>query len=152
MSGIYKHQAQATEKFGITFRSKLEATWAFAFSEMKMHDKPILWDYVDNEWYDFVIHAPWGDAMIEIKPCGPEFVKQAIERMPDGATLMILQGEPRSVGENWAELREHFICALRHGNSASLAKYPSFDICWLEGATHAVRAFPFYDPDVIKIN
>ena len=67
----YKYQAKATRAFGIEFRSKLEAQWAYRFTEDRIE-----WEYADCEWYDFAIDG----CHIEIKPKGIDFALIAIKR------------------------------------------------------------------------
>lgn len=128
--GLYTHQAKATKLFGVEFRSKLEATWAYALADMRMHDKPLEWDYVDSPWHDFVLHCPWGKAYIEIKPAGKQFLCQALLRMPVGETLFVFQGEPTDVDEYWSS--NVITCAKRCDEEDYFDVRCHLDICWLE--------------------
>lgn len=72
---MYKHQAKATKEFGITFRSQLEAKWAYYF-----HAGGYEWDYADHPWYDFTVFFDDMEVQVEIKPSGYEYWEQAIVR------------------------------------------------------------------------
>jgi len=67
----YEYQAKATRQFGIEFRSKLEAQWAY-----EMTKKKIEWEYADSPWHDFKC----GKKHVEIKPKHPDFMIKAAER------------------------------------------------------------------------
>jgi hypothetical protein len=105
MSG-YVSQGIATKRYGVTFRSKLEAVWAEAFQECKTP-----WTYLDASWTDFEIDL--GDRLIhaEIKPQAPSFLFDAVNRAwshsgewhlnPKGErTMMFILGEPQGA-ETW---------------------------------------------------
>lgn len=92
----YSYQAKATRAFGVTFRSKLEAMWAYEYARGKQE-----WEYVDASWFDFRV----GGVPVEIKPQIAEFVEDAISRAwphrsewtPVGEKLgcfLIVLGEP----------------------------------------------------------
>lgn len=68
----YQYQAKATEEFGVEFRSKLEAQWAYALT-----DKGIPWEYADSSWFDFTVRDNF---QVEVKPLGAKFLEQAIRR------------------------------------------------------------------------
>lgn len=135
----YKYQAKATKEFGVTFRSKLEATWAYAIKELK----EVEWDYVDSDWHDFVIHAPWGDARVEVKPVGSGFWKEAVKRIPDKETLFIVQGEPAGERLDWSiETQCPVSCIYRTSESISTVAWSCFDIAMLEAMWHGARSWP----------
>lgn len=149
MSSDYTHQAAATKKFGIVFRSKLEAAWAYAFSELK----DVNWDYVDSPWHDFVIHAPWGEARIEVKPIGEQFFLQAIERIPIGETLFIVQGEPVSNGESYVQSEADVRCVLRRDDEYLLAaSWDCFEPTVLQAMWFAAHSSPIAKIDPIYIS
>jgi hypothetical protein len=142
----YKYQAKATREFGIEFRSKLEATWAYALAKLKHRDEtPLRWDYVDSPWHDFVLHLSWGDAKVEIKPVGDPFMYEAILRMPDDEVLFIAQGQPGKVSGFWVE-GVWPICVHRFGKLAFLinaASVHEFRLDHMEAMSHAARGWPY---------
>lgn len=102
----YVSQGIATKRYGVTFRSKLEAVWAETFQACKTP-----WTYLDASWADFEIDL--GDRLIhvEIKPKAPSFLFDAVNRAwphslhwnknPKGEqTMMFLLGEPQGA-ETW---------------------------------------------------
>jgi hypothetical protein len=90
---MYKSQGIATEKFGIVFRSKLEAKWAYEFNNSKT-----AWEYADFPWYDFLLEEGWH---VEIKPIGIDFLESALKRaFPHrnewfGNKFVVFMGEPQ---------------------------------------------------------
>lgn len=68
----YVSQGIATDAFGIVFRSKLEAQWAYEFTKNSQQ-----WEYADSPWHDFVLDS---ECHLEIKPLGFGFVEDAIKR------------------------------------------------------------------------
>lgn len=105
----YTHQGAATVAFGIEFRSKLEAEWAYWLTEQN-----IKWDYVDSPWHDFRI----GDGYMpfEVKPQSIEFLRDALDRIPasDESLFVIGCGSPTKsvpvivlgayIGDGWKVL------------------------------------------------
>jgi len=86
----YQYQAKATRRFGITFRSKLEAEWAYQFTEWGLD-----WTYADHAWYDFTIDG----YLIEIKPLDRRFFYQALTRVADNSDqrfLFVICGSPNN--------------------------------------------------------
>jgi hypothetical protein len=84
----YTHQAKATKKFGITFRSKLEAQWAYFFDSCGDD-----WNYVDSPWHDFVVSG----LLVEVKPNSKSLFDIALHRaIENGWTdrLIIAMGAP----------------------------------------------------------
>jgi hypothetical protein len=65
------------------YRSRLERDWANWF---KLYG--IKHEYVDAHWYDFRADE-W---FVEIKPHGQEYLEQAMARMPNATTLIVIQG------------------------------------------------------------
>jgi hypothetical protein len=105
MSG-YVSQGIATERFGITFRSKLEAVWAESF-----HENRFEWTYIDRRWCDFEIRRQEAFIHVEVKPIGASFLWDAVQRAwpyrnewyvaDDGKRkMMVFCGEPHVV-ELW---------------------------------------------------
>ena len=99
MKNLYKSQGHATLAFGVTFRSKLEAMWAYEFTSKKTE-----WVYTDSPWNDFILE---GCIHVEIKPRGVDFFEQALERawpnrkewftdpgFSDQPGMLFLLGEP----------------------------------------------------------
>lgn len=87
----YFSQGVATEKFGIVFRSKLEAEWAYYFNNYN-HD----WIYEDKSFCDFSIGN--GKVKIEIKPISYRFLETAFLKYIESdteETLIIHCGSPR---------------------------------------------------------
>jgi len=90
----YVSQGIATKAFGVTFRSKLEAQWAYYLTENKLP-----WDYADSEWHDFLLE---GCCHLEVKPRGLDFLLDALERAwphKDAwhdKTMLFVLGEPES--------------------------------------------------------
>lgn len=85
---LYNLRAKPTKRFGVEFRSKLEAKWARWFDINKLD-----WDYADKHWYDFVVNG----VKIEIKPATMQHLFQAMGRVPAGDSCLILTGEPSIV-------------------------------------------------------
>ena len=106
----YKYQGKATEEFGIHFRSKLEASWAYALNDRQPR---LQWEYMDGAWRDFTIVRPWGLMNLEIKPIGPEFAIEAALRVPEGEVLFIARGEP-VFSEDRSQLCNRTTCVHRH--------------------------------------
>jgi hypothetical protein len=79
------------------YRSRLEAGWAYWF---KLNG--IKHEYADAPWYDFKADE-W---FVEIKPHGQEYLEQAMARMPNAATLVVIQGD-----QGWHKV---WMC-VRHG-------------------------------------
>lgn len=82
----YVFQAEATREFGIEFRSKLEAQWAYEFARQGWN-----WEYTDASWHDFSVN----EVFIEIKPDHPALINQAIARVPGGSCWMLIAGDPQ---------------------------------------------------------
>lgn len=76
---MYDGLAQPVGKY----RSRLEAGWAYWFNLYRIKN-----EYVDAPWYDFKADE-W---LVEIKPQGQEYLEQAMARMPDASTLVVIQG------------------------------------------------------------
>ena len=135
----YEYQAKATKRFGITFRSKLEAQWAYALSALT----EVKWDYVDSDWHDFVIRAPWGDAHLEIKPEGPQFWSDAVLRIPLGASAFVIQGEPLE-SFDWTVETGAPICCVYHGtpNHYATVSWRCLQIQVLQPMWHGARSYP----------
>ena len=71
----YTHQAKATKAFGVEFRSKLEAQWAYEFTNI---GGPFSnWSYADSSWHDFKLDD---NKHVEIKPLGYGFMLDALSR------------------------------------------------------------------------
>ena len=89
MTNAYFCQGNATEKFGIEFRSKLEAEWAYEIDRQFKE-----WDYVDSPWHDFLAEK----IPIEIKPVGRKFFDLALSRVSEYADdwqpFLLCQGSP----------------------------------------------------------
>lgn len=81
----YTHQAQATRAFGVEFRSKLEAQYAYWFQEMGLE-----WSYSDSPWHDFNVNG----INVEIKPFCQGALDSAANRMPLEKNMLILLGSP----------------------------------------------------------
>lgn len=79
------------------YRSRLESGWAYWFGM-----NGIAFEYVDAPWHDFKA----GEWLVEIKPHGQEFLEQAMRRMPNATTLVVIQGDP-----GWCKV---WMC-VRHG-------------------------------------
>lgn len=88
MKSGYTHQAKATKQFGIEFRSKLEAQWAYYFN-----DQGVDWDYADSPWFDFTIEG----TRVEVKPDALNMFFDAIARVPYGSTCVVCLGSPPGV-------------------------------------------------------
>lgn len=88
----YKFQAKATTEFGIEFRSKLEAQWAYYFQSRGLD-----WQYADHAWYDFIVNG----INIEVKPYAEGMLFRAAERVPENEILVIVFGYPPK--KNWSE-------------------------------------------------
>lgn len=110
-NSLYKCKAKATKDFGITFRSQLEAKWAYALTEAINKGLLGSWEYVDDDWRDFVYECREHDYRIniEIKPFGPAFLDQAVDRFvwneeinrKEDDHLFIVMGEPTAQGTEW---------------------------------------------------
>ena len=87
MSG-YKFQAKATTEFGVEFRSKLEAQWAYHFQSRELE-----WQYADHPWYDFTVNG----IKIEIKPLAENMLLNAAKRIPEGEIICCLFGMPPTI-------------------------------------------------------
>lgn len=81
----YKFQAKATTEFGIEFRSKLEAQWAYYFQSRGLD-----WQYADHAWYDFVVNG----IKIEVKPYAEGMLHRAAERVPFREIVVVVFGSP----------------------------------------------------------
>jgi len=79
----YKFQAKATTEFGIEFRSKLEAQWAYYFQSRGLD-----WQYADHAWYDFTVN----EIKIEVKPYAEGMLHRAAERIPNGDIVVVVFG------------------------------------------------------------
>jgi len=84
----YTHQAQATRAFGVEFRSKLEAQYAYWFQEMGLE-----WSYSDSPWHDFIVNG----IHVEIKPFCHGALDSAADRMPHEEKMLILLGSPPDI-------------------------------------------------------
>lgn len=122
----YLYQAQATRDFGIEFRSKLEAQWAYAFD----HIKGALWDYTDGAWHDFSLDLEDAilpvnplirQVLIEIKPVGEKFLGAAVKRIPVGQSLIIIQGEPEFIAENGWSISCSSVTAAHRGSKEEVS-------------------------------
>jgi hypothetical protein len=105
MSG-YVSQGIATERFGVTFRSKLEAVWAES-----LHENGFKWNYLDRSWCDFEVEIEGAAIHVEVKPIGASFLWQAVLRawpnrnewnvgQNGKRAMMVFCGEPHVV-ELW---------------------------------------------------
>ena len=105
----YISQGIATRAFGVTFRSKLEATWAYHFTEKKH-----TWEYADSPWHDFTIKG----CHIEIKPLGLDFLIDAVARAWPyrsewvDRTMAIFLGEPDCESSCIVQIMECNNCAM----------------------------------------
>lgn len=135
----YHHQAKATAEFGIEFRSKLEASWAYAINGLG-----VPWEYVDGEWFDFSLELPWSIIHLEVKPIGATFFLEAVKRIPAGETLYVLQGEPRrSASPQTIALNAPIRCVYRHEPSSVIwSQVDMLVIRWLEAMWHSTRSWP----------
>lgn len=147
MSG-YTHQAKATREFGIEFRSKLEASWAYALNAMR---PAIPWDYVDSPWHDFVLHMPGADWRLEIKPVGNEFVLPAIERMPADETVFVVQGEPGAVEDASVKTAANVLCIWRVSEAFVCSRWDKLECSLLQEMWYATHAWPVRQNEFIRL-
>jgi hypothetical protein len=94
----YLYQAQATRAFGVEFRSKLEAQYAYWFQEMELE-----WSYSDSPWHDFIVNGIY----VEIKPFCQGALDSAAARMPLDKQMIVFCGSPQDTSkkcppiDNW---------------------------------------------------
>lgn len=117
----YTHQAKATRAFGIEFRSKLEAQWAYELERLY----PGEWSYADQSAIDFTVSTPEGCIPIEVKPKGDSFMEQAIlraEKLLRSEYFVLLCGEPKE-----------YLCFMCTDNGFTWEIYD-----WIKGASLAL--------------
>jgi len=91
----YRNQGAATSKFGVNFRSRLEAEWAYWLDLQKCD-----WTYSDHECFDFVIEG----TKVEIKPLSIHLISEAIRRsVKVKETILVVAGNPETYLKIWID-------------------------------------------------
>lgn len=119
---MYKYQSQVTKKFGVEFRSKLEAQWAIHFE-----DQGFSWEYVDKQTHDFEVEG----YRVEIKPLGFSFLRQAVSRLFEDKVYYVCLGSPESgccdMATTFRVTRPEFYSEEYELLQFKLPCFPSFD-------------------------